>query len=482
MATKKPQSNRARKRQMLILGGATLILGGAFVAAMQLADNSKLPPREKPSKPTTVKLDSPGSQATTGASFESAMDAKMAALTALVEDTQANAEARQQKAIEAALAKTKEAASRSGSNQRQPTAATGYKIFDATKLGESLPAANPPSTSATPTAPTLSANSSTLTTVRFEPQSRSLNEQTEQARANSKRLMAQTAESEAAYKAVGTYLRGDRLLPSTDPSAPEKPVQNTETYLPSGTFFQVTNLNGLDAPTGGQAQNNPVPMLLSVTGMGQLPNRFKADVKQCFVTAQGWGDLSSERAYIRTETLSCVRRNGDVVDIPIQGYIVGGDGKVGMRGRVVSKQGQVLANALWVSMLSSFGEVSKAAATTVNVSSAGTITAANGQQSTSDLLRQGALSGLGEAAKTLSNYYISLAEKLWPVIEVDPGQGAEIVLSRGSSLLQASLGVHADPFGGLASVSDQLRDTAANAVQALPSISPTINLNIGGKP
>ncbi len=33
-----------------------------------------------------------------------------------------------------------------------------------------------------------------------------------------------------------------------------------------------------------------------------MPNRFRADVRECFLIVSGYGDLSSERAYLRGET------------------------------------------------------------------------------------------------------------------------------------------------------------------------------------
>ena len=63
-------------------------------------------------------------------------------------------------------------------------------------------------------------------------------------------------------------------------------------------------------------------------------------------------DISAERAYIRTENLSCVRHDGSTLEIAIQGSIFGEDGKVGMRGRLVTKQGQMLANALLAGVVS----------------------------------------------------------------------------------------------------------------------------------
>ena len=87
-----------------------------------------------------------------------------------------------------------------------------------------------------------------------------------------------------------------------------------------------------DAPTGGQSQTNPHPVLLRLVDSAVLPNRYRGQVRECFVIGAGYGDISSERAYIRTENLSCVRHDGSTLEIAIQGSIFGEDGKVGSAG------------------------------------------------------------------------------------------------------------------------------------------------------
>src|SRR3989304_3626567 len=112
------------------------------------------------------------------------------------------------------------------------------------------------------------------------------------------------------------------------------PARDSRRYIPSGAFTRAILLGGLDAPTGGQAQRNPQPVLLRLVDNAVLPNHFRSRIKECFVIGAGYGDMSSERAYIRTESLSCVTRDGTAIDVPIKGYVAGEDGKAGMRGRL----------------------------------------------------------------------------------------------------------------------------------------------------
>jgi len=215
---------------------------------------------------------------------------------------------------------------------------------------------------------------------------------------------------------------------SSAPSKEEK--TSAEKYLPAGTFMRVGLLSGLDAPTGGQAQNNPHPILMRVLDPAQLPNRYMADMKDCVVTANGYGDISSERAYIRTDRLSCIDQKGGAVDVSLKGYVAGEDGKAGMRGRLVSKQGQALANAFLAGIGSGIGQAFKESSSTVSTSPLGsTSTVTDGKE-----LQAGLASGVGSAMSQLSKYYIKLAEQVFPVIEVDGGRVVDVVLTRGQSI------------------------------------------------
>jgi conjugal transfer pilus assembly protein TraB len=218
--------------------------------------------------------------------------------------------------------------------------------------------------------------------------------------------------------------------PAESASAGPDRRRDTRRYLPSGSFTRAVLLGGLDAPTGGQAQRNPQPVLLRLTDHAMLPNQFRARVKDCFIVGAGYGDVSAERAYIRTESLSCVARDGTALDVPVKGYVAGEDGKAGLRGRLVSKQGQILANALLAGVASGIGHAFQQGATTLSVSPLGTTgTIDPGKQ-----LEAGLGTGVGRALDRLAQYYINLAEKVFPVIEVDAGRTVDVVLTQGVAL------------------------------------------------
>ncbi len=204
------------------------------------------------------------------------------------------------------------------------------------------------------------------------------------------------------------------------------------TWLPSGSFMKAVTLSGLDAPTSGGSQSEPYPVLLGITDLSVLPNRFRMNLRECFIIGAGYGNLSDERAYIRTETLSCVRSDGAVVDISLKGHVVGEDGKLGMRGRLVSKQGQKIAMALVAGMLGSFGDAFRpqtASVLQLDPSKSGVF-----RHDPVDILQAGALGGAGSALNRVADYYLKMADKVFPIIEVDAGREVEVIVLKGQEL------------------------------------------------
>ena len=189
----------------------------------------------------------------------------------------------------------------------------------------------------------------------------------------------------------------------------------------------------MDAPTGRQSRRDPYPALARIKHDAILPNRFRADVRECFLVLAGYGDLGSERAYLRTEAITCVRRDGGAIEVPIDAYATGEDGKVGVRGRVVSKQGKLIAQAMMASFVEGFSKMFS----TVPVA---TLSTTPGQSTpfqnvmTPQALQGAAVSGAGNALDRLANFFMDMAEELFPVIEIDAGRTVEFVLNRGATL------------------------------------------------
>lgn len=205
---------------------------------------------------------------------------------------------------------------------------------------------------------------------------------------------------------------------------------NVTNCIPPGAFAKAALLSGLDAPTGGRSDTNPHPVLLELMDTASLPNRYRSRVKECRVVAAGFGRISDERAYLRLERLSCVLRGGQILDVPLKGYVSGEDGKVGMRGRLISKQGALIARALLAGTAGGIGSA-------ISQSYSSVLTSPTGAVSTVDpgkTLEFGVASGFGTALEKISDWYLKRADETYPIIEIDAGRVVEIVLTEGIEL------------------------------------------------
>jgi conjugal transfer pilus assembly protein TraB len=204
-------------------------------------------------------------------------------------------------------------------------------------------------------------------------------------------------------------------------------VREDDIWIPSGTFIKARLLSGLMAPTGTRASQNPHPVLIELMEDGIAPNKSHVPTKGCFVIGSAVGDLSSERAMIRTETISCVRPDMTTVDSELRGTVTGDDGINGVRGTIVSKQGSLLAQSLLAGFAKGMADVMRFQSTSVLVSPVGAMQTIDPKQA----VQGGALGGLGNSMDRLANFYLDLAQEVFPVIEVSAGRTVDVVVTRG---------------------------------------------------
>ena len=208
--------------------------------------------------------------------------------------------------------------------------------------------------------------------------------------------------------------------------------------LPAGSLLSGQLITGLDVPTGQGARREPYPVLIRIKASAILPNRYRTNVRECFVLASGYGDLSSERAYLRSETLSCIFKHNNkeqVIERPLEGYIAGEDGKAGLRGRLVSKQGQVMAKAAMAGFLSGVSEAFDIKPVPVF----SVVPNQNGQTQSpfqsslkgSEALQSSLIKGSNKALEKLADFYLKLADQMVPVIEISAERKVDLILTRG---------------------------------------------------
>jgi conjugal transfer pilus assembly protein TraB len=213
--------------------------------------------------------------------------------------------------------------------------------------------------------------------------------------------------------------------------APERPLKaKTEapairqtSYLPGGSMAHSVLLTGVDAPVGGK----PFPVLLWLKEAFASPNSYQVPLKGCFALGKAEGNASSERADIQIVRMSCVLPDGKAFEQEITGYLVGEDGKQGIPGKLVDKEGRKIAFAavagVGAGLARAFGQQQVTNVVTDSGATTSTVTG--------DALTFGLASGAQGAATEMQRYFQKQAERLFPVVEIDAGKNVTMVMLSG---------------------------------------------------
>jgi conjugal transfer pilus assembly protein TraB len=217
------------------------------------------------------------------------------------------------------------------------------------------------------------------------------------------------------------------------PETPPVVVEDSPDYLPPNSYAPARVIVGVDASAGVSSQTDPLPVVLRITGPArsvmQNGKVLTTRIEGCIVNGAARGDLSSEKVYVKLARMTCDQPGGRVAVSEVKGFISFA-GKSGVRGRVVSREGNLVSQALLAGIVGGFGRGFSANANGIFAGQVGT-----GQQrqqlSATDILAGGLGQGAGEAADTVSRYLIERAEQYQPVVEMPTGIAVEIVFLDG---------------------------------------------------
>jgi hypothetical protein len=197
-------------------------------------------------------------------------------------------------------------------------------------------------------------------------------------------------------------------------------------YLPGGSMARSVLLTGVDAPVGGK----PFPVLLALNEAFASPNSYSVPLKGCFALGKAEGNASSERADIQIVRMSCVLPDGKAFEQEITGYLVGEDGKQGIPGKLVDKEGRKIAFAAVAGVGAGLAKAFGQQQVTNVVTDSGAITSTV----TGDALTFGLASGAQGAATEMQRYFQKQAERLFPVVEIDAGKNVTMVMLSGTKV------------------------------------------------
>lgn len=219
-----------------------------------------------------------------------------------------------------------------------------------------------------------------------------------------------------------------------DDTDKDKTNDKAEIFLPAGSIISGVLITGMDVPTGNSTKRDPFPAILRIKEEALLPNNFTADIRECVIVASGIGDIASRRAYLRAEAISCVTDAGKAVEANLNAFAVGGDGRNGIPGRLVSKNGEAAMKSAWAGFLSGMANLAGQSTYSIGDNETGIFGPMQNPEIMQSMAGTAALQGAGDAMERLADYYIELAEEMKPYIEVNPGISIDFIIQRGSKL------------------------------------------------
>lgn len=202
-------------------------------------------------------------------------------------------------------------------------------------------------------------------------------------------------------------------------------VKTPNNYVFSNTFAKAVVLQGADASAGVLSQANPDIMIFQIVDDGIMPNKYRAPLKGCMVSASVIGDISSERGKFRTERLSCIHSNGSNLDIQVTGII--SDSKNGIRGRAVWRDEPMVKKAFWGNFWESMGNIGQQYSTDYSTSALGSVATIQPGK----IPLAAVSSGGSGAAKMYAQYNIKRAEMYHPIIQLPPMVTVDVTFLKG---------------------------------------------------
>ena len=239
-----------------------------------------------------------------------------------------------------------------------------------------------------------------------------------------------------------------RVWPADEVQAPTKGDASSlgGPVVPVNSALESVMLSGINArPSGSTAgavgsviSANKVgaPFVTRIKGDAILPNGWRlSDLGDCFLGGSGIAVLSTERANVIADVLSCIAPDGEVWETPIAAYGLDVDGTLGIAGKVVSKQGSLLMQSALTGMASGLGSALTPSSIPAYNSNATSGSTTGVQYPSLGAVAQTSVGqGLNHATAQLSKFYLDYAREVFPVVEVTSGTRVTWILSKSAEL------------------------------------------------
>ncbi|WP_342170128.1 TraB/VirB10 family protein [Rickettsia endosymbiont of Seladonia tumulorum] len=210
--------------------------------------------------------------------------------------------------------------------------------------------------------------------------------------------------------------------------------KDVKDYITTGSFARGVLLTGVVVGTGTNNSASPEPIMIRLVDTAIFSKGYKTEqIKEAILIGSCSGDISSERAKCRLETVSLLNSNGEIIEKPVEGWLIGEDGRPGIKGIVVDRSSDIARMAVLNGVLGGIAQFFQNQASN-SIFPVSPITGQQNALKAQDSLKAGVYAGTGNALEKLADFAIKRAESMSPVIVVASGRVIDVVFRKGFDL------------------------------------------------
>lgn len=232
-------------------------------------------------------------------------------------------------------------------------------------------------------------------------------------------------------------IAAQKEIEEEDDAIDAKDEKDKSSFHLSTGLSQAYMITGAYAPAFQEGDSEPLPVLFEAEGSIIQPNDHVGSVDKCFLLGSAKGNMNSQTAEIKLVSVSCLVDDGEYrIEAPITGWVIGENGIPGISGELLHKNGAWLARTFIAGFLETFAKaLTGGNTTTINLGGGNNGNGKNNDAGVGKAFSDNALyagaSGLSTVFSKLGDYYLKMAEQIFPVIEVRGGRTVDLLLMGG---------------------------------------------------
>jgi len=231
---------------------------------------------------------------------------------------------------------------------------------------------------------------------------------------------------------------------------------------------QAYMITGAYAPAFQEGESEPLPVLFEAEGDILMPNEHLATMEKCWLLGSAKGNMNSQTANIKLVSISCILDGGDYrLEGALSGWVIGENGIPGIHGELLHKNGAWLARTFVSGFLETFSNALGDSGNSSTITFDDNNSESNSNAVNDNVASAGA-QGVSTVFNKLGDYYLKMAEQIFPIIEVKGGRTIDILLIGGEEL-----SVVENNSLDITKINDHLSDLRLNKIKKEDTIIET---------